>query len=250
MHREISSSPLSKFTQNNLRSTVFDASYEQAYIATRRSRKEYSPLNLNRKPIALRSSLTFYSTVFAPVENFAKKERMSQENDWKQKKNEEFKPNYKAVSTWKIDLYGRPLTPLRQERINEIRPVASRVRSSSSVFSPSSSQKILEKKSKNQIFHKNSTRCSTPQNPKFPNSQKSFNWNDSLRTLSNSNSEEKIFFDQKEQKSRLGRSVFHKFSEENQIFAMQTWNKTAKQSLNPSNSLLSSSKSRLTLEIN
>lgn len=52
---------------NYTRSTVFNATYEQADISAMKSCPKQPALNINRNPIAVRSSHTFASTVFTPA---------------------------------------------------------------------------------------------------------------------------------------------------------------------------------------
>ena len=270
---------LSKFYQYTQKSTIFDAAYEQAYISSKKCKKNFSPTNLHRNPISMRNSQTFYSTIFTPIENIPTKinphkpkDNLSSDyfgrdtNEYIRKSivsdfHPNFKPNFKNVNTWKINIYGESETPLPKQYINEIKPIRNKA---SINFRINSHQGI----NKNRVESPSSiktftsfTRSSTPQNQKFSETLRTGRCNDSAKNITDSfnsrqtlieKNENKIFFGQNFKKNRIGRSICHKLKNDDQICDTNTWNKVDLRSLSQGymNETICSSKKKIIVSFN
>lgn len=109
------------FKEKFARSTVFDATIEQALISASRSRKAREILNINREKTELRSSSTFESSVFGqsvtvrprvnsykPRDNISLNHLGNSPTHYYRKSivsdfQPNFQPKYKYESTWAID---------------------------------------------------------------------------------------------------------------------------------------------------
>ncbi|OMJ65658.1 hypothetical protein SteCoe_37832 [Stentor coeruleus] len=121
---------------NITRSTVFNATYEQADISSMKSCPKQPALNINRNPIAVRSSHTFASTVFTPAPKKFPRVNIHRPSDhstayfygaeptdyYRKSKTSAYEPNfqpdYKYQPTWIIDTEDfLPVTEDSQERV-------------------------------------------------------------------------------------------------------------------------------------
>lgn len=109
------------FKEKHSKSTVFDATIEQALISTSRSRKAREILNINRERTGLRSSSTFESSVFGesitvrprinsykPRDNISLDHQGNSSSEFYRKSivsdfQPNFQPKYKYESTWTVD---------------------------------------------------------------------------------------------------------------------------------------------------
>lgn len=129
------------------RSTVFDATLEQAELSFSKARPKLPPMSLTRKPISQRSSNTFESEVFKPPklqtqkfkpshpQDHSSKDFYAVDNSEFQKKSlvsdfkPDFKPNFTYRPVWEISHPGFESKNKNKEQIEEkylIRPVGKR----------------------------------------------------------------------------------------------------------------------------
>ena len=127
------------------RSTVFDATREQAELSHTKTRPKLPPTDLNRKPISQRSSNTFESEIFKPPARQIQKFRLNQPQDhsskdfyavgqsefYRKSLVSDFKPNFKPNFTyrpgWEVTHPGFEIKAKEQiEESSSIKPVVKR----------------------------------------------------------------------------------------------------------------------------
>jgi hypothetical protein len=114
------------------KSTVFDATIEQAEISIKKLRPKQVAMGINRQPVPLRSSRTFYSTIFKPSESQVPKVNIykpfdhstadffgTEPSDFYRKSTSskllpKFEPKYKYEQVWAVENSGF-LTPIREK---------------------------------------------------------------------------------------------------------------------------------------
>ena len=140
-----SSSSSTNLNFNRSRSTIFDASIEQADISMRKLQINREILNLNGEPTSLRSSSTYSSSVFQAPSQYNPKPSAYKPNDnitstyfgkepsdfYRKSITSDFQPNFKPkysnTSVWAVNNSTfQPTTPTKTPRDNWIKPISKR----------------------------------------------------------------------------------------------------------------------------
>jgi hypothetical protein len=255
-------------TQNDYKSSRTETKEDHAYISCKKRVKNYSPTSISGNPISMRSSLTYYSTIFTPIDNFQPKRHPNKPKDnlssgfFGSDKPEyyrksivsdfipNFQPNYKPINSWKIDPYGNALSPLPQSFNNEITPVKNKNLNIS--ISPRLEDSYI-KVFKSPASIRGKLACTTSSSPA------------NCKSLSTTQSSKNIFhcrtpnskpsndyFNKTVERSTFEKNIFHRLPAHSPVFAIKTWNRLASKSRSQSymKDTISYSKKRLILDFN